>query len=311
MNFQEAIQTHNLDAIREIPKSDLHNHGLMGGRLSEMEKLTGQTIDKFTGGDEGITGINKWIVNSYVPVFKTDGTFENAVKAAFLQAKSDGVTVLEMSIDVSYGILFNISPQRIVRILDQNHKSIAPEIEFRPELGFARVRPVRSLLQWFEPLLATGYFKTVDLYDDETAQPIRNFRELYRFVRKSGLKCKAHAGEFGTAESVRETVEELNLEAIQHGIGAASSPEVMKWLAVNKIQLNVCPYSNIVLKRVKSYKTHPIRILYDHGISVTINTDDVMLFDKGNSEQYLELFKCGLFSAQELDEIRQNGLQAF
>jgi adenosine deaminase len=213
-----------------------------------------------------------------------------------------------MSIDVGYGVLFNISPQKMVMILDQTHKSIAPEVDFRPELGFARVRPVRTLLQWFEPLLDTGYFKSVDLYDDESAQPIRNFRELYRFARNKGLKCKAHSGEFGTAESVREAVEELGLEAVQHGIGAADSPEVMTWLALNKIQLNVCPLSNIVLKRIASYSTHPIRVLFDHGVKVTINSDDVMLFDAGNSEQYLELFRCGLFSADELDEIRKNGL---
>jgi len=62
------------------------------------------------------------------------------------------------------------------------------------------------------------------------------------------------------------------------------------------------------LKRTKSYKTHPIRILYDNGVKVTVNTDDVMLFGKGNSEQYLQLYKCGLFKPEELDTIRNNGL---
>ena len=94
---------------------------------------------------------------------------------------------------------------------------------------------------------------------------------------------------------------------MQHGIGAAQSAEVMIWLADNGIRLNVCPASNIILKRARSYKTHPIRILFDHGVKVTVNTDDVLLFDKGNSEQYLQLCKTGLFSPEELDEIRMNG----
>jgi hypothetical protein len=33
-----------------------------------------------------------------------------------------------------------------------------------------------------------------------------------------------------------------------------------------------------------------------------------MLFDKGNSEQYLKLFNCGLFTSEELDHIRLNGI---
>ena len=103
-------------------------------------------------------------------------------------------------------------------------------------------------------------------------------------------------------------METLDLDAVQHGIGAADSPTVMKWLADNKIRLNVCPTSNIKLKRVRSYKTHPIRILYDHGIKVTINTDDALVFGDGVSDQFNKLFKAGVFTAGELDIIRKNGL---
>jgi adenosine deaminase len=121
------------------------------------------------------------------------------------------------------------------------------------------------------------------------------------------MKCKAHAGEFGSADSVREAVEILELDAVQHGIGAAGSPEVMKWLAGHQIPLNVCPTSNIKLKRVRSYKTHPIRILFDHGVRVTINTDDALVFGDGVSEQYLKLYRAGVFTLEELDVIRGNG----
>ena len=123
------------------------------------------------------------------------------------------------------------------------------------------------------------------------------------------MKCKAHAGEFGTADSVMEAIEVLELDAVQHGIGAAGSSTVMKWLAGLQIPLNVCPTSNIRLKRISSYKTHPIRILFDHGVNVTVNTDDALVFRDGNSEQYRKLYRCGLFTPDELDMIRKNGLE--
>ena len=122
------------------------------------------------------------------------------------------------------------------------------------------------------------------------------------------MKCKAHAGEFGSAASVREAVETLELDAVQHGIGAADSAEVMKWLANRQIPLNICPTSNIKLKRVGSYKTHPIRILFDHGVRVTLNTDDALVFGDGVSEQYVKLFKAGVFTIGELETIRGNGM---
>ena len=41
---------------------------------------------------------------------------------------------------------------------------------------------------------------------------------------------------------------------------------------------------------------------------VTVNTDDVTIFDQGVSEEFLNLYRTGNFTAQELDGIRQNSL---
>ncbi len=306
--FQEALKNKDIKAIRESPKSDLHNHCLMGGKLRYMEKFYGKKIDRFRNAQKGIQSINDWIVNSYRPVFDKTGAFDQAIAASFLQAKSDGVTALEMSMDATIPGLLNIPAEKVISALQYYHKEIAPEIVFSPEIGLARNLPVRLLMASVEPYIGSRYFKSIDLYDDESAQPLQNFGKIYRYAKSMGLKLKAHAGEFNDAEFVKQSVEILDLDVVQHGIAAADSEEVMKWLAKHNIQLNVCPASNIVLKRTKSYKKHPIRILYDNGIKVTVNTDDVMLFGKGNSEQYLQLYKCGLFKAEELDEIKKNGL---
>jgi len=281
----------------------------MGGRLSSIEKVYRIKLERFKPVTGSINELNQWVAKVYRPLFHNNpGGFRIAVEAAFCQAKSDGITVLEMSTDISVGLMFNYKPEVIVGILKNAHQTIAPEIDYHPELGFMRTQSIRRIMTTLESYLDLNFFRSVDLYDDEFAQPVRNFKELYRFLKKQGLKCKAHAGEFGNADSVKKAVEELELDEVQHGIAAADSPAVMKWLAENNIQLNVCPASNIKLKRVGSYKTHPIRILFDHGIKVTINTDDVMVFGAGVSEQFRTLYKYGLFTACELDIIRKNGL---
>jgi adenosine deaminase len=299
---------HGIAYFRRLPKGDLHNHGMLGGRRQVIEKHFGKKFAPFRATGEGIKDLNRWIGEEYRPFMEMPGGFEKGVEAAFVQAKLDGVTRLEMSIDVLFGSMFHVSPGRIVAVLKQYHQAVAPGIDFLPEIGFPRSRSLRTLLTAFEPYLAFDYFKSIDLYDEEDAQPMANFRELYRLVKGLGMKCKAHAGEFGSAESVREAVETLDLDAVQHGIGAADSPEVMRWLADCRIPLNVCPASNIRLKRVRSYKTHPVRILFDHGVKVTINTDDALVFGEGVSEQYLKLIRHRIFSFGELEIIRMNGL---
>ena len=63
-----------------------------------------------------------------------------------------------------------------------------------------------------------------------------------------------------------------------------------------------------MLARVESIKKHPIRELFDRGIKVTINSDDVLIFDSPVSGEYLKLFNEGVFTAEELNIIRMNGL---
>jgi len=304
-----ALKSGDIREIRRISKADLHNHCLMGGRIRDIEKFHGVRLNRFHPQNGTIQELDEWIAHEYRPLLMNHpGAFAHAVEAAFRQAKSDGVIRIEMSIDVGYGAAFGIPPKEIVSTLRRIHQDFAPEIDYRPELGFIRGQSIRRLMALLEPYLAFDYFRSIDLYDDELAQPVKNFREIFRFAKKMRMKCKAHAGEFGDANSVREAVEVLELDAVQHGIAAAASPEVMKWLAKNKIPLNVCPASNIRLKRARSYKTHPLRILVDHGVKVTLNTDDVLLFGAGVSEQLKRLYATGIFTEDELDRIRQNGL---
>ena len=152
-------------------------------------------------------------------------------------------------------------------------------------------------------------FYSIDLYGDELAQPIDNFKSIYRRAKSEGLRLKAHVGEWGTAGDVRHAVECLELDEVQHGIAAASDASVIRFLSDHHIRLNITPTSNYLLGRVGDLKAHPIAKLYREGIDVTINSDDVLIFDSDVSKEYLRLFKSGCLSAEELDDIRKNGLK--
>lgn len=84
----------------------------------------------------------------------------------------------------------------------------------------------------------------------------------------------------------------------------------MRFLADNKIQLNVCPSSNVMLGYAESYEKHPIKALYDNGVKVTINTDDLLLFDSSIENEYLLLYKAGALNLEQLNDIRMQGLSS-
>lgn len=66
-----------------------------------------------------------------------------------------------------------------------------------------------------------------------------------------------------------------------------------------------------MLQRVPSYSRHPIKELFENGIPVTINTDDLIIFDSSVSDEYLKLYTYNVFSTDDLEIIRKTGLKSY
>ena len=87
-----------------------------------------------------------------------------------------------------------------------------------------------------------------------------------------------------------------------------SVENVMKIAKEKNIVFNVCPTSNIILGYVDSIKKHPIKKMYEYGLKVTIATDDLLYFNSDINDEYLKLFNGKVLNAENLDNIRKNGI---
>ena len=311
MMFTEALWRGNLEAIRKSPKADLHNHFVLGGSRKYLLKQSGRNIQPIMKPLHSMEEMHAWNAANIGHFFDTPNGRRMLIKAAFMQAKEDGVTILEIGEDVwGLGAFFNEYIDELVDAFETAHKEIAPEIELRLQIGMSRHCKIDYLEDCLSHFWGCKAFYSIDLYGDELAQPIENFIPIYRRAKIEGLRLKAHVGEWGTADDVRRAVECLELDEVQHGIAAAKDASVIRFLADNRIRLNITPSSNYLLGRVKNMKTHPIAKLYRSGIDVTINSDDVLIFDSDVSKEYLRLYQCGCLTAEELDVIRKNGLKS-
>ena len=59
--------------------------------------------------------------------------------------------------------------------------------------------------------------------------------------------------EYGDAKYIINTIKYLDLNVVQHGINIVYSKEDMIYAKEKGIVFNICPTSNIVLERVKSF----------------------------------------------------------
>ena len=310
MEFVDALIQENLEAIRRCPKSDLHNHFVLGGSRHFLREYSGRDILPIKHPLHSMDEMHAWNSKNIGTIFETPEGRRMLIQATFLQAKDDGVTILEIGEDVwGLGEFFNGSIEELVDAFETAHQEIAPDIELRLQIGMSRHCDIAYLENCLSHFWGCKAFYSIDLYGDELAQPIENFKAIYRRAKSEGLRLKAHVGEWGKAEDVRRAVECLALDEVQHGISAAEDPSVIRFLRDNHIRLNITPSSNYLLGRVTDLKNHPIAELYRNGIDVTINSDDVLIFDSDVSKEYLRLYQCGCLNADELDDIRKSGLK--
>jgi adenosine deaminase len=103
------------------------------------------------------------------------------------------------------------------------------------------------------------------------------FADAFRRAADAGLRRTVHAGESSGPEGVRDAVELLGADRIDHGVRAIEDPVVVRMLADRQIPLGVCPTSNLVLGVYPTIQDHPIERLRKAGVRVSVNTDDPAL----------------------------------
>ena len=310
-SFIEALRALDLEAIRKIPKSDLHNHFSHGGNREYIKKKTGHERLPITQPLKSMDEMHRWTKDNYGTNFSSTEMRKLLIDATFVQASYDGIELLEIGEDVwALNEYFNNDIGSLISAFKDSNNRFSPETKLRLQIGLSRHCSIPYLERVIDPFWAETAFYSIDLYGDEMAQPIENFQNIYAKAKMKGLRVKAHVGEWGTSTDVVKAIQCLDLDEVQHGISIANDHYAMDFVKERGIRLNITPTSNVMLGRVKNIKEHPIRVLFDKGIDITINSDDTLIFDSDVSKEYLRLYQNNVLGAEELDQIRLNGLKS-
>lgn len=132
---------------------------------------------------------------------------------------------------------------------------------------------------------------------------------IWKRFRDAGKFNKSHAGEFMGADFVDYILDTLEVSRIEHGVRAVENPATVQRLVEQNIALDVCPISNLKLQvaGVPTLSQHPIRELFDQGVTVTINSDDPFFFGNTLSDEYYALHEELGFTLSELSTIARHG----
>lgn len=152
-------------------------------------------------------------------------------------------------------------------------------------------------------------FIGVGLDSSEVGYPPSLFERVYAQAAAEGLRLVAHAGEEGGPDYVREALDLLHVERIDHGLRAMEDPELVRRLADEQVALTVCPLSNVALRAVDSMERHPVFAMLDAGIRVTVSSDDPAYFGGQVDANYAALSEVGA-TREQLARLAANSFDA-
>ncbi len=171
---------------------------------------------------------------------------------------------------------------------------------FGPEVG---QKELDALLTQRPHLVA------LDLAGDEANFPGELFVEHFRQGREAGWQITVHAGEAGGSTAVWQAIRELRATRIGHAVRAVDDPALLGYLAQNRIGVETNLTSNVQTSTVPSYASHPLKTMLQHGILVTINTDDPGISAIDLPFEYqVAVAEAGL-SLEQVAQAQQNALE--
>jgi adenosine deaminase len=137
-----------------------------------------------------------------------------------------------------------------------------------------------------------------------------DYAYAFDMAREAGMPLTCHAGEWGGADMVADTITDLKVQRIGHGVNAIHDPKLVAQIADSGIVLEVCPGSNVFLKATGDWADHPIQKLRDAGIKVTVSTDDPPFFGTTMTDEFDMLAATFDWDSDDFKALNQTALDA-
>ncbi|MCA1184827.1 MULTISPECIES: adenosine deaminase [unclassified Saccharopolyspora] len=242
-------------------------------------------------------------------VLRTEADFHDLAAAYLDRCAEQGVRHAEIFFDPQAHLKRGVPMETVIGGL---HSALADsDVSASLILCFLRDESAESAaeaLRLAEPFL--DRIVGVGLDSAEVGHPPSKFTEVFARARELGLRAVAHAGEEGPPEYVREALDLLGVQRVDHGIRALEDPELVERLRRERIPLTVCPLSNVRLGAFAELSGHTLPELLARGLLVTVNSDDPAYFGGYVDENFDAVRRELGLSTEQLRELAANSFRA-
>jgi len=308
--------------VRGLPKVELHLHiegtlePEMMFRLAERNGLTlpFASVEEVRRAYE-FTDLQSFLNIYYqgAAVLQTEQDFYDLMWAYLQRAAADSVRHTEMFFDpqthTERGVDFPVFMEGFARARADAGERLG--LTTHLIMCFLRHLPEKAALETLEqarPFL--GDIVAVGLDSSERGNPPQKFVNAFAQARAAGLRAVAHAGEEGPPEYIRDSLDLLGAERIDHGVACERDDALVARLVAEGIALTMCPLSNMKLQVFPDLRQHNLGRLLRRGVRVTINSDDPAYFGGYIGDNFLAAHLALGLDRGDLGALARNGVEA-
>ncbi|WMI80825.1 adenosine deaminase [Anaerotignum sp. MB30-C6] len=132
--------------------------------------------------------------------------------------------------------------------------------------------------------LGTGVV-ALDLAGAEGIVPLSNFAPIFDLARELNVPFTCHAGDSQGPETVEDALN-FGAKRAGHGHHIFEDLALCERAIREGVTFEICPTSNVCCQSTEGYGQHYVKQMYDLGMRVTINTDNMTLFGINLDKEY-------------------------
>ncbi|MEX2584144.1 MAG: adenosine deaminase [Gemmatimonadota bacterium] len=116
-----------------------------------------------------------------------------------------------------------------------------------------------------------------DLAGAEADNPPKAHAAAFAVARAGNLGVTVHAGEAFGAASIRQALHICGAHRIGHGTRLYEDPELLDYVRDFRVPLEICLTSNVQTGAAKGVDDHPLRLYFNAGLVLSLNTDNRLI----------------------------------
>jgi adenosine deaminase len=147
-----------------------------------------------------------------------------------------------------------------------------------------------------------------DLAGGERGNPAKDHAKAFELIRENNMATTVHAGEAYGPASIKQALHDCGAHRIGHGTRLAEDGDLLAYVCDHRVPLEICLLSNVQTGVVDDLSRHPLRLYFDLGVRVSVNTDNRLITDTTATD---ELWRAHTELGFTLEELKILIVQGF